>query len=323
MKSPKIVALIVGLLGIVSFAWALSIGSFHIALNDWLHLSSDQWLVISQIRLPRVLCAFVVGASLATAGCAFQSILHNPLADPYILGISAGAGLGAVSTALLGLALGLAIPLSVGAWIGACLTIALVFGIVNQKRKFSALHFILAGIMINALCSALTLLCLYQLEAQIRPVMMWLMGDVSQAGYPQLAVASTMTILGFFILKKSATALNIVALNDQVAQSVGIRVQRLRIVVFFAASLLTASAVSCAGVIGFMGLVIPHIFRLLLNDDFKLLLPFSWVGGGVFLVFADALSRQLSGLSELPIGVITSCIGAPLFLMLLLRKSTK
>jgi len=275
--------------------------------------------ILWSIRFPRILTAIIVGASLAMAGATFQGILQNPLADPYVLGVSSGAALGACLCLLLGgLALGpLAVPIST--CLGAILTIYLVYKLAQKRQSLT--HLILAGIIFNALFSALNLLILFLAENKLRGMMMWLMGDLSTNSYTTLALTLPIVAIISIRLIQLAPKMNFIALGDHFAQSTGIPVQRIRNELFILSSLLCGLAVANAGVIGFIGLMVPHGLRLIIKDNFKHIVPLSALTGAAFLVIADILSRLLVPTTELPVGVITALIGAPFFLWLFLRKT--
>ncbi len=301
---------------LVILGLALGLGS----LSIWQLDPTAAWQVIWTLRLPRVLAALVVGACLALAGGVFQGMLQNPLADPYILGVSSGAALGAC----LGLLTGL---VGVGVWaipmatfMGAGLTILLIT-LMMRWTKGRVVHLILSGIMLNAFFSALTLILLYVADNKIRGLMMWFMGDLSTVGYGVLSVCGVLAVMVIGVLLRFGGTLNILAMGDDFAQSEGVRVKSMRRLLFALASILTAISVTCGGVIGFVGLIIPHIVRLILGDDFRVVLPVSVFAGALFLVGADLVARVIIPGVELPIGIMTSLIGAPFFMVLLSKSA--
>ena len=304
------------LVGLIS----MSVGMVSVSWSDLVHLSDTQKLILFDVRLPRVLTAFIVGACLAAGGACFQGILQNPLADPYVLGISAGAGLGAAIAIVSGLAILNLFFLPVGAFSGAMLTVAGVYALVKLTRLAVPIHLILAGIMINAFFASLTLLLVFFSEKKMAGILFWLMGDLSST--PTSLLWGLYIVAGgvMVFLCRVAHPLNILTLGDETAQSLGIHVERLRQWVFLLASLLVGLAVSAGGIIGFIGLVIPHLLRLVYKDDFRFLIPASFVFGGTFLMLADMVARTILPQSELPVGVLTSFIGAPFFLVLFIMK---
>lgn len=295
-------------------------GAIDVPLSHWTHLTPVETQILFHIRLPRLLTAFIVGACLASAGAAFQGILQNPLADPYVLGVSAGAGLGACLTMLLGIAFLAPFILPLGTFLGGYATILLVFWIVKQTKGFSISNFVLSGIMINAFFSSFTLLLLVISDTKLRGMMLWLMGDLSHTSVSSLYWLYAIALVTLALLIKSAHKLNIVAIGDENAQALGINISSFRTQIFFYASTLTGIAIAGGGIIGFVGLVIPHCLRLMFKDDFRQLIPRSFILGGTFLMAIDTLSRVITPDSELPVGVLTSLLGAPFFLWLLIKR---
>jgi iron complex transport system permease protein len=273
--------------------------------------------VVLELRLPRVLTAFAVGGLLSVAGTLLQALLRNPLADPYILGVSGGAAAAALGTVLLGLG-GLWLP--TGAVIGASVSIALVFGLSRTGGAWTQTRLLLTGVVFAAGWGALISFLLAMAPgASLQGMLFWLMGDLSQAYYP---VAGTATLaLGLALSLPLARPLNLLVHGELTAAALGERVERVRIAVYFLASLLTAAAVTLAGSIGFVGLIIPHLLRLVSGSDHRTLLPNAALLGGSFLVLADALARSLLAPRQLPVGVLTALIGVPVFLYLLQRSA--
>jgi iron complex transport system permease protein len=272
--------------------------------------------VVFDLRLPRALAAFACGGLLALAGALMQVLLRNPLADPYVLGISGGAGVGALSAMLLGLA-GLAVPGF--AFAGALAAMLLVFGLAHGDGSWTQTRLLLTGVVIAAGCGALVALILTLApEQKIQSMLFWLMGDLSQAVNPLPAlVVLVVTLLAALPF---ARELNLLARGFDAALALGVAVPLLRRVIYVIASLATAVAVTTAGAIGFVGLIVPHLVRLAIGNDQRLLLPASVLAGGSLLVCADTLARTIVAPIQLPVGVLTALIGVPVFLYLLGRR---
>lgn len=302
----------------------------HIVLDKsvglgWLeNVPRNEELIIWNIRLPRVLLALCVGASLSLAGAAFQGLLRNPLADPYTIGVSSGAALGAVLVIffqfmIIGLG---SFTLPVVAIVSGFITLGIVFGLVRLSSRSMAIEtIILAGIIIGAFIGAITslLISLGDRDAMTQ-IMYWLYGSVGMRGWSHVQLIIPFMIVGSIILLMHYRELNALALGEEAADHIGVNVKRGKIMVLIGASLLTGAAVAVSGTIGFVGLVIPHLVRLLTGPNHRHLLPLSMLFGGSFLILADLLARTLIAPSELPIGVITALVGAPVFAFLLIRE---
>jgi iron complex transport system permease protein len=299
---------------------ALAAGSLVLSLGDVLSMLAGEdntaRAVVFDLRLPRALAAFACGGLLALAGALMQVLLRNPLADPYVLGISGGAGVGALSAMLLGLA-GLAVPGF--AFAGALAAMLLVFGLAHGDGSWTQTRLLLTGVVIAAGCGALVALILTLApEQKIQSMLFWLMGDLSQAVNPLPAlVVLVVTLLAALPF---ARELNLLARGFDAALALGVAVPLLRRVIYVIASLATAVAVTTAGAIGFVGLIVPHLVRLAIGNDQRLLLPASVLAGGSLLVCADTLARTIVAPIQLPVGVLTALIGVPVFLYLLGRR---
>jgi iron complex transport system permease protein len=309
-----VLALIVG-----GFVWGLLTGTIDLSFSSFTNLTDIERDILFKIRLPRLLAAFIVGAALAVAGASFQGVLQNPLAGPYILGVSSGAGAGVVIASVLLPIVSMAL-LPLWAFLGAIFTVFIVFGFVRLARSNSISHYILVGIMVNAFFSAVMMLFLFFSGTKIHGIMIWLMGDFSSVQTNILLIAYLITVPVTFVLSMLGYQISILALGDDQAKSIGVKIDRLRTTVFFLASLLTGIAVSLAGIIGFVGLVVPHTLRLVLKDDFRVLLPLSFLLGGGFVVLTDTLSRAIMPDIGMPVGVVTSFVGAPFFLWLFVKQ---
>lgn len=270
-----------------------------------------------QFRLPRTLLAALTGAALALAGALMQAVVHNSLAEPYLLGVSAGAGVGAVSFIVLGVGLS-SWGIGASAFLGAVLATAAVYVLARKGGRIAPQRLILAGVALGSLFSAITSYLTISTDAQnVYSILFFLLGSVSAATMSQLLLpVIALVTVGTFALLRSR-ALNALLVGDDAARSLGISVDRLRTTILVAAALLTASAVAVAGGIGFVGLVVPHIARIIVGTDHRRMLPVAVLAGAAFLAACDLLARTLAAPSEIPLGVLTALVGAPFFLWLL------
>lgn len=308
------------LLAVLSIGLALTVGSLRIPLADVLSALLGREVpgidVVLELRLPRALAGFACGGLLALAGALMQVLLRNPLADPYVLGISGGAGVGALFAILLGLP---ALGIDGLAFAGALGAMFLVFGLAHGDGSWTQTRLLLTGVIVAAGCGALVALMLaIAPEDRLRGMLYWLMGDLAQASgwLPGLLAL----VVGLALAMPFARELNLLARGMLQAQALGVAVNRLRYAIFLLASLATAASVTTAGSIGFVGLVVPHLVRLATGNDQRLLLPASVLAGGALLVLADTLARTLIAPQQLPVGVLTALIGVPVFLVLLSRQ---
>jgi iron complex transport system permease protein len=277
-------------------------------------------IIILSVRLPRILLAGLVGAALAVAGCSFQALLRNPLADPYILGVSSGSAFGAVSAILLGLsATSLGIPLA--SFCGAIITVMLVFHVGKMGRGLHTNTLLLAGVIISAFFSAIIMFIISVVQNEdLSKIVFWLMGDFSSSNYRFILIILPYTTGGMILLYSYARGLNLIVMGEETAVQLGIDVERLKKVAYIFASLITAAAVSVCGLIGFVGLIIPHAMRMLFGPDHRLLIPTSALMGASFLIGSDTIARTIAAPMELPVGAITATFGAPFFIYLLKRR---
>ncbi|MBK1681667.1 FecCD family ABC transporter permease [Rhodocyclus tenuis] len=319
-RAVLILAVLAGL-ALLSLALALSVGSIHVPLNEvfaTLFGSGGEGMsgdVVRSLRLPRALGGFACGALLALAGALLQVLLRNPLADPYVLGISGGAGIGAMLAILFGLSISGVNGL---AFVGALAAMLLVFGLAHGDGGWTQTRLLLTGVIVAAGCGAVVALTLSVApEHKLHGMLFWLMGDLAQGGDPLLPLAALALVLA--IALPFARELNLLARGSDTAQTLGVAVGRLRGGVYLVASLATAIVVTYAGSIGFIGLIVPHLVRLALGNDQRLLLPASALAGGSLLVIADTLARTIVAPQQLPVGVLTALIGVPVFLYLLAR----
>lgn len=307
------------LMSVGAIAIGLSVGSVKMSFGDVMAGLFDPVAptasVIRDLRLPRTLAAFACGGLLALAGALMQVLLRNPLADPYILGISGGAGVGALLAIFFGLGVA---GLNGFAFAGALIAILIVFGLAHGDGSWTQTRLLLTGVMVAAGCGALiTLLLSIAPEERLRGMLFWLMGDFSQGVKPTFALIGLLVI--GLLTAPLARDLNVFIRGNDTAKALGVSVRFVRIAVYLLASMATAVSVTTAGSVGFVGLVIPHLTRMMVGNDQRVLLPTSILAGGIFLVLADALARILIAPQQLPVGVVTALIGVPVFLYLLNR----
>ena len=274
--------------------------------------------IVVDLRLPRVLTAALVGAGLAVAGTTFQGLLRNPLADPYVLGTASGAALGAaiavlipVSVAWLGFGL-----IHLLAFSGALIAVTVVWRLARTTSLSSLTALLLTGYAVGSLLAAGLSIAMYASGAQLRQIVFYLLGGFSGASWPQLAAAAPLVVIGSVLILLRARSLNALLLGEETAANLGMNVRRERAILLGLASLVTAAAVAVSGLIGFVGLIVPHVVRLLVGPNARLVLPLSALVGAAFLTFAD-LAARIPG--ELPVGVVTAVVGAPFFLIILRR----
>ncbi|HET8655344.1 MAG TPA: iron ABC transporter permease [Longimicrobiaceae bacterium] len=277
--------------------------------------------IVRELRLPRSVLAALVGAALAASGAAFQALVRNPLADPYILGVSGGAAVGAVTAIVLGLAVApWALPLA--ALLGALVAIVLVLRIaVTVGRAVDTRVLLLAGVVVGAFFNACILLALTFADTEsFRSAVFWMMGSFAAATWHSTAALALYLVPALLALLALARPLNLLAIGEETAAYLGTRVERTKLLAYGVASLLAAAAVAVSGVIGFVGLIVPHVIRLLWGNDYRFLLPASALLGAAFLVLADALARTAAAPTEVPVGVVTAFVGVPFFVWLLRRR---
>ena len=322
--SGKTAALALVLL--LALALSVGLGSVSLDARDTLralwHGLSGQTLVgadviVWQLRLPRALLGLLVGACLAVCGGAYQGVFRNPLADPYLMGVASGAYLGVTLGAVLSWPPA-ALPL--GAMLGAFASVLLTLALARRGRELPPTRLILAGVVVGSVLTALSTYLLLRDADRIRQVFTTTLGSLAYGGWPEIRALCAYALPALGALLLLARALNTLQLGDATARSLGVPVERLRLLVVVASSVATAAAVSYAGIIGFVGLVAPHLVRRLWGGDHKVLLPISALTGGTLLVLADLLARTLTRPAELPVGVVTTLLGGPFFLYLLRRS---
>lgn len=305
--------------------FGLSVGSVDIPFAAILpslfgDVSVDQSVrtIVVDIRLPRLLLAMLVGASLSISGAVFQALLRNPLAEPYILGISSGGTVGAILAIGLGLGFS-AFTTPFASFLGSALVMLLVYTIAHRRGQLDTNTLLLAGVMIGAFFNAAVLLIIALFNQELRNSFLWLMGNLSNANMESLAVVAPLVVVGSAILLMQSRKYNLIATGDETAIQLGVDVRHIKRLSYILASLITGVVVSVSGVIGFVGLIIPHMCRMMFGPDHRLLMPASILLGGSFMIVADLISRTLLAPTEIPVGAVTAAIGAPLFVYLLKR----
>lgn len=279
--------------------------------------------ILLGLRLPRLLLGAVLGGGLAIAGATFQALLRNPLAEPYILGVSGGSALGAVAVLALGLTTLGSWTLPLAAFAGALVAIVLVFRVATATgRALDVRVLLLAGVVVGAFFAAVISLILSVSEAQtVRSAVLWMMGSLYAADWTDVMIAGAYTVPTVLLLMSLARSLNALAVGEETALYLGTDVERVKRIAFAGASLVTAAGVAVAGVIGFVGLVVPHALRLVVGSDHRVLLPLSFLVGAAFLTAADLAAQVVLAPVEIPIGVVTAIVGVPIFLVLLRRSA--
>ena len=306
--------------------YALGRDLLRVVFGQSSQISSDYGLIVVNIRLPRILLGIIVGASLSVAGTSFQALLRNPLADPYVLGVSMGASLGSILALIVEphltispLLAALLTPL--GAFLGAAATITAVYFLGRREGQIDSATLLLGGVIISSFLSAIIMFLMNTLSGNLRGLSFWLMGDLST---PLQKSAYWFLGIGFLLatgaIYTTAADLNMLLAGEKEAIHLGVDVPRVRLVVYIAASLLTGLAVSVSGAIGYVGLIVPHAMRFIFGSDHRTLLPTAALCGAIALVFADTLARTVVAPTEVSVGAVTAVVGAPLFIYLLRRR---
>ena len=319
------------LLLLASVVLALKLGAVPVSVTDLVldlgriaigradQLPSEYRLIVFDLRLPRILLGILVGAALSVAGASFQALLRNPLADPYVLGVSSGAALGSILALIIAPRFALITPL--GALIGAIATIAGVYFLSRRDGQLDSTTLLLAGIICASFFSAIILFLMTTLAGRdLRGMAFWLMGDLSTPVTPAIQWVFTVgLVVGIGAIYSTSADLNLMLTGEREAIHLGVDVTRVKLVVYVCASLLTALAVSASGAIGYVGLLVPHVVRLIFGSDYRLLIPASALCGAIAIVLADTLARTIVSPTELPVGAMTAMAGAPVFIYLLRR----
>jgi len=301
---------------VAALVFAAALGSERLSFFD---LNEQQRSILFDIRLPRVLLGACVGASLAVAGAALQSLLRNPLAEPYLLGVSNGAALGTMLAFVFFTGFEFARP--VFAFAGAVIATITVYRMAKSRAGMNVERLVLSGVIVTTFLSSIIVLLTSLLDAaKLRSFTFWLLGDLSQATKSGFYLTLAVVVIGTIALSSQARALNLMMIGERDAFDFGVEVNRVRIVVFGAAAALVGTAVAASGSVGYVGLIVPHLVRLAVGSDNRLVVPFSALAGATFVVLADTAARTLIAPRELPVGAITALIGAPLFIYLLRRN---
>jgi iron complex transport system permease protein len=308
---------------------SLSLGPAKVSLKDvlkWIAgyelVDQTAWMILFKIRLPRIFLAGLVGFTLSLGGVVFQALLRNPLAEPFILGVSSGAAVGAIIGIVFGLGFNLGVPLL--SFMGALFTILLVMGIGSRHGGLESSTLILTGVIVNAFFTAVIMFFIATTsDSRLHSMLFWLYGDLSQSRYVQLSISLPPILIVSCIIYFFSHHLNLIVGGEESALQMGVEVELLKWISFLGISLVTGIVVSFSGIIGFVGLIVPHLMRMFLGPDHRLLIPASAIGGAVFLIAADTLARTILAPSELPVGVITAFLGAPFFIWLLRQRGSQ
>lgn len=332
--TPRRVFLVCSMLAGVLFVMvviSLRMGAYPISVRDIVmtlvngamgrrdRIPADFWLVVFGLRLPRIALGILVGAALATSGAGFQALLRNPLADPYVLGIASGAALGA----MLSLMFAPQVPgaIQAAAFAGAAVTTAAVYFLGRRGGKLDSATLLLAGIISASFLSAAIMFLGTTLSGRDqRGMAFWIMGDLASPPSLDLHWLYLLLIVAVSSIYTTSSDLNLILTGEQEARHLGVNVNRVKLVVYIAASLLTGLAVSVAGAIGYVGLIVPHVMRMIFGTDYRLLIPASAIGGAIAIVLADTLARTVVAPTELPVGAMTALAGAPVFIYLMRRS---
>ncbi len=335
-RKPILVIAILVIILILALLFATSLGTVAIPVGDIaaivlkraLNISiGAQWSetyesIVWQLRLPRVFGAAVVGAALAVAGVLFQGLLRNPMADPYLLGTSGGAALAATIALLVPVSFGILgftlVPIA--AFIGALGAVLLVYSIARVGPRTPITTLLLAGFATSSMMAAVMSFLMLLNQNTLQRVVLWTMGSISASGWDAVIVVTPLIIAGTLAAFTLANDLNAFLLGEEQAAALGVSVERQKFVVMIIGALLTGAAVAISGLVGFVGLIVPHVVRLILGPDHRLLVPAAFLSGAIFLVLADLLARLLLAPSELPLGTVTALVGAPFFIYLLRRS---
>jgi iron complex transport system permease protein len=291
-------------------------------LGEW-SASKTHELIVLNVRLPRILAAAVIGIGLSVVGAAYQSMFVNSMADPYVLGVSSGAALGASIAIVLGaerLVGGFGL-VTAAAFIFALLTVFIVFSIAKTGARISSTYLLLAGVAVSFFATSLISVLMVLNRDRITKITYWMMGSVAYITWKQVLILIPVITLGTVVICFFARDLNIIVAGEEGAKSLGVEVEAVKKILMVVCSIVVAACVSVSGIIGFVGLIIPHTIRLVAGSDNRVVLPFSAVGGGIFLIICDTIARIPT--SEIPVGVLTSMFGAPYFISILLRNKRK
>ncbi|MDP9749798.1 FecCD family ABC transporter permease [Thermoanaerobacter pentosaceus] len=304
---------------------SISAGAVKIPLREILNIffgggSETSRTIILNLRLPRVIESAVVGMGLSVVGAFFQGLLRNPMADPYVLGISSGAAFGATIAIILGFGI---FGLSFMAFVTSLMTVFFVYTISRTGTRVSMTTMLLAGIAISAFMSAIISLMMLLNHDEFSRIVFWTMGGFSLINWNSVVFTTPIIVIGSFVMYVFSRDVNAILTGEEVAEHLGVNTELVKKIILVTGSLVTATAVSVGGIIGFVGLIVPHISRLIVGPDNRVLVPFSAISGAIFLTFADLLARVILKPMEIPIGIITAAFGGPFFLYLLIKSKQK
>lgn len=325
VKKRKHAAIIASLfaLTIITSVLCLFAGSVDISFGEMINLligkapESPHAQIVYNIRLPRILLALAVGGGLSVAGAVFQAILINPLAEPYILGISSGGTFGVILSLLLGLSI---FAMQLMGFAGALLVILIVFMLGKRFGELDPNTLLLTGVMVGAFFSALILLMITMLDDSLRTAVFWLIGNLSLAKPDSVYTVLPVSIVTSFILWMNGFKYNILSLGDENAKHLGVNTKKIKSITYITASVMVGSIVSVSGIIGFVGLLVPHVCRMLFGVDNRIIIPASFLIGASYLIIADTAARNIISPAELPVGAVTALLGAPVFIYLLRKR---
>ncbi|WP_258881310.1 iron ABC transporter permease [Paenibacillus sp. sptzw28] len=327
------------LLLVASAVVSMSIGSAGLPLRDvwgilihqlpWMDGGKGQWddgdiAIVTQLRLSRVLLAVLVGACLSLAGAGFQGVLRNPLADPFTLGVASGCSVGAAFLILFGYqtVIGIwSVPLV--AFITGIITLVIVFALSRARGGVNVETLILSGVIVQAFLGAFVSFMVSLSQSVVNEIMFWLMGSLSGRSWEHVQLILPFLLVGLPVLIRYSQPLNLFSFGERHAAYMGINVERTKMIVLIVSTLLTAVAVSISGVVGFVGLVVPHLLRLIVGPDYRIIIPLSAIGGGIYLLWADTIARTALSPKEISLGIVTALIGAPFFAYLLYRRKVQ
>ncbi len=325
--TPQRAGMVLAMLAVMlalSIVGATTVGAVHVDIGRALDLSradNPDFVILFRTRLPRVLLGAVVGGGLAASGAALQALLRNPLASPDVIGISGGASVGAIAVLALGVAGPAWVVVPGAAFLASIATLAVIVRLSTIHGRLNPYSLLLVGVIVNTIAAALIMLVTALVDSlRAQGVLVWLSGSLAQRPYSLVATVGALSVAAAVVLWAQARSLNLLALGEETAAQLGADVANVRRSGFLASALLVGAAVSVSGVIGFVGLIVPHCLRLVVGSDQRLLIPASFLGGAVFLVWADAAARTLLAPTEIPVGVLTALCGGPFFVFLLRRQ---
>lgn len=326
LKRLLLISLFLFIALIIAIFMGISFGATRAGIKSVLqiffsNIETDSVLndIIWRLRFPRVLLAALTGAALSLGGLVFQALLRNPLAEPYILGVSGGSAIGAIIGILMGFARFPGVTLT--SFAGSILILLIVLIMSTGQTILKQDTLLLAGVMVNSFCSAVIMFLISMTQdSRLHNIMFWLMGDFSMSSFTQVGILSATLIPCFIIIFLLSNSMNLMLLGKEMASTMGINIKAVTLTLLILTSFMVSATVCHCGLVGFVGLVIPHLLRILVGSDHRILVPASIFGGGAYMVLCDLLTRSLPTQGEMPVGVITAMIGAPLFVILLKRS---